>query len=109
MRSTRPSRRACRITSPAACRCAISLSVLHRIRWPIVGADMVEYNPHRDINGMTAVVAAKLVKELAALTAKGRQKHERFETRTLIGGAVAAAAAAALPFGSGPAPPIMRA
>ena len=43
------------------------LSVLHRIRDPIVGADVVEYNPRRDINGMTAMVAAKLVKELAAL------------------------------------------
>lgn len=43
------------------------LSVLHRVEVPIVGADVVEYNPTRDINGMTAVVAAKLVKELAAL------------------------------------------
>jgi agmatinase len=44
------------------------LSVLHRVPGPIVGADVVEYNPDRDINGMTATVAAKLVKELAALT-----------------------------------------
>lgn len=43
------------------------LSVLHRIRTPIIGADIVEYNPTRDINGMTAVVAAKFVKELAGL------------------------------------------
>jgi len=49
------------------------LSVLHRIDAPIVGADVVEYNPTRDINGMTAVVAAKLVKEFAALAAKGDQ------------------------------------
>jgi agmatinase len=48
------------------------LSVLHRIRTPIVGADIVEYNPARDINGMTAVVAAKLVKEIAAVAAGGR-------------------------------------
>ena len=47
------------------------ISVLHRIDVPLVGADVVEYNPTRDINGMTAVVAAKLVKELAALAAKG--------------------------------------
>jgi len=47
------------------------LSVLHRIDRPIVGADVVEYNPTRDINGMTAVVAAKFVKELAALAARG--------------------------------------
>jgi agmatinase len=34
---------------------------------PLLGADVVEYNPDRDINGVTAVLAAKLVKELAAL------------------------------------------
>ena len=45
------------------------LSVLHRVEGPIVGADIVEYNPSRDINGMTAVVAAKFVKELAAVAA----------------------------------------
>jgi agmatinase len=45
------------------------VSVLHRIQGPIIGADVVEYNPTRDINGMTAVVAAKFVKELAALAA----------------------------------------
>lgn len=43
------------------------LDVLSRIDVPIVGADIVELNPDRDINGMTATVAAKLVKELAAL------------------------------------------
>ena len=41
------------------------LSVLHRIDAAESSArDMVEYNPSRDINGMTATVAAKLVKEL---------------------------------------------
>lgn len=47
------------------------LDVLHRIETPIVGADIVEYNPTRDVNGVTAVVAAKLLKELAALTNRG--------------------------------------
>ena len=47
------------------------VSVLHRVPGPIIGADIVEYNPTRDINGMTAVVAAKLVKELASLTGRG--------------------------------------
>ena len=46
------------------------LNVLHRIEAPIVGADVVEYNPTRDINGMTAVVAAKFVKELAGLAVR---------------------------------------
>jgi agmatinase len=46
------------------------LDVLARVDAPVVGADIVEYNPSRDINDMTAVVAAKLVKELAALLAR---------------------------------------
>jgi arginase family enzyme len=52
------------------------LSVLHRIEGPIVGADIVELNPSRDINGVTATLAAKLVKELAALAghASGRRQ-----------------------------------
>ena len=49
------------------------LSVLRRIRSPIIGADVVEYNPSRDINGVTAVVAAKLVKEIAAIAAGGTE------------------------------------
>lgn len=36
----------------------------------IIGADLVEYNPTRDINGATAMVAAKLLKELATLILK---------------------------------------
>ena len=44
------------------------LSVLQRVQGPIVGADIVELNPTRDINGITATLAAKLVKELAALS-----------------------------------------
>jgi len=49
------------------------LAVLQRVRSPIVGADVVEYNPARDVNGVTAVVAAKLVKEIAAIAAGGAQ------------------------------------
>ena len=48
------------------------LSVLHRIERPIAGGDVVELNPSRDVNGVTATLAAKLVKELAALTRSGR-------------------------------------
>ncbi len=40
------------------------LDVIHSIDVPIIGADIVEYNPRRDINSMTAMVAAKLYKEL---------------------------------------------
>jgi agmatinase len=42
------------------------LDVLARVAGPVIGADVVEYNPDRDINGLSAVVAAKFVKELAA-------------------------------------------
>ena len=42
------------------------ISVLHQLKVPVVGADIVEYNPKRDINNMTAMVAYKLYKELAA-------------------------------------------
>jgi arginase len=43
------------------------LAVLNRQTAPLAGADIVELNPLRDINGMTAVLAAKLVREIAAL------------------------------------------
>jgi agmatinase len=42
------------------------LAVLDGQRAPLAGADVVELNPDRDIHGMTAMVAAKLVKELCA-------------------------------------------
>jgi arginase len=47
------------------------ISLLHRIDAPIVGADIVELNPNRDVNGMTATVAAKLLKELLGIIARG--------------------------------------
>jgi agmatinase len=43
------------------------LDVLRRVRGPVVGADVVELNPARDPLGLTAAVAAKLVRELGAL------------------------------------------
>lgn len=46
------------------------LGILQSIDVPIVGADIVEYNPKRDINGMTAMVCAKFYKELAGLMLK---------------------------------------
>lgn len=42
-----------------------ALDVIGRIRAPIVGADVVEFNPRMDVGGVTATVCAKLVKELA--------------------------------------------
>ena len=43
------------------------LRLIQSIQCPIVGADIVEVNPDRDINGMTAAVAAKFVKEIAGM------------------------------------------
>ncbi|MGH8176145.1 MAG: agmatinase [Steroidobacter sp.] len=41
------------------------LTLIQNLRGPLVGADVVEYNPRQDAAGVTADVAAKLVKELA--------------------------------------------
>lgn len=43
-----------------------AIQLIHSVRAPIVGADIVELNPHRDPLGATAMVAAKLLKEIAA-------------------------------------------
>ena len=43
-----------------------ALDVMQAIRAPIVGADIVEFNPRMDIQNLTATVCAKLVKEIAA-------------------------------------------
>lgn len=40
------------------------LSLIQRLPGPIIGADIVELNPRRDVNDMTAMVAAKLLKEI---------------------------------------------
>jgi agmatinase len=42
------------------------ISIIQNIEAPIVGADIVELNPNRDVNNMTAMVAYKLFKELAS-------------------------------------------
>jgi len=42
------------------------IQLIQNIQAPIVGADIVEYNPSRDINGVTSMVCAKLLKEIAA-------------------------------------------
>lgn len=43
------------------------LRLLQELRVPVVGADIVELNPHRDLVGCTAMVAAKLLKEMASV------------------------------------------
>ena len=41
-----------------------ALRYIHALPGPIVGADLVEFNPMRDSSGLTATVAAKILKEL---------------------------------------------
>ncbi len=43
------------------------VELLHRIRAPIAGVDLVEFNPRLDVRDLTARVAAKLLKELVAV------------------------------------------
>lgn len=43
------------------------LDLLARLPGPVIGADVVEYLPQRDVGDITAVVAAKLARELAAM------------------------------------------
>jgi agmatinase len=43
------------------------IRIIQAIRRPIVAADIVEYNPRRDIADMTASVASKLLKEIAGM------------------------------------------
>ncbi|KAJ0113300.1 hypothetical protein Patl1_00245 [Pistacia atlantica] len=47
------------------------LNILHNLQADVVAADVVEFNPQRDtVDGMTAMVAAKLVRELTAKISK---------------------------------------
>lgn len=40
------------------------IDIIHRIDQRIIGADIVEYNPDRDVQNITGALAAKLLKEL---------------------------------------------
>jgi agmatinase len=43
------------------------LDIIHSIDAPIIGADIVEVNPGRDLNGVTAMTAAKILREIAGM------------------------------------------
>jgi arginase len=47
---------------------------LHTIDQPIVGGDVVEYNPRRDFSNVTATLAAKLIKEMAGMMVKTNRR-----------------------------------
>jgi agmatinase len=42
------------------------LTIIQDLPYPLVGADLVELNPRRDINDLTAIAAAKILKEILA-------------------------------------------
>ena len=42
------------------------IDLIHRLKTPVVGADIVEFNPQMDSHGVTAIVCAKILKELSA-------------------------------------------
>jgi agmatinase len=42
------------------------IDLIQQLQAPLVGADIVEYNPKRDFSDMTAMVAVKILKEVAA-------------------------------------------
>jgi agmatinase len=42
------------------------IELIQQLQVPIVGADIVEFNPRRDFSDMTAMVAVKILKEVAA-------------------------------------------
>jgi arginase len=51
---------------PGGLRLREVLAAIHKQTAPIVGADIVELNPNRDMGGVTAIVAAKLAREISA-------------------------------------------
>ncbi len=42
------------------------IDIIQNLKGKIIGADIVEYNPERDLGSMTSMVAAKLLKEIIA-------------------------------------------
>ena len=42
------------------------IDLIQKINAPVIGADIVEYNPNRDHQQMTAFLAAKMMKEILA-------------------------------------------
>ncbi len=52
-----------------------ALDIIHHFQGKLIGADVVELNPQRDLLGMTAMVGAKIVKELAGRMLDDRKKR----------------------------------
>ncbi|MFH1572950.1 MAG: agmatinase [Acidobacteriota bacterium] len=59
---------------PGGCSTRQLLEAIQRLAAPVIGVDLVEFNPLRDSQGTTAMVCAKIVKETAsAILRNGRQ------------------------------------
>lgn len=52
-----------------------AIAILHNLRAEIVGLDVVELNPSRDLTGITAAAAVKIIKEVAGLVVKNRNQY----------------------------------
>jgi arginase len=52
------------------------IDLIHSIDQPIVAADIVEFNPRCDISNLTALVAAKLLKEIGGMMVKTSRRVE---------------------------------
>ncbi|CAD6260889.1 unnamed protein product [Miscanthus lutarioriparius] len=61
------------------------LNILQNLQGDVVAADVVEFNRQRDtVDGMTAMVAAKLVRELTAKISKPASRRGRHGRRRLL-------------------------
>ena len=51
---------------PGGCSPRDVINLIQKINCPVIGADIVEHIPQRDLNGMTAMTAAKFLKEIVS-------------------------------------------
>ena len=42
------------------------IDLIHGLKQPVIGADIVEFNPGKDVHNLTAMVCAKLLKEISS-------------------------------------------
>ena len=50
------------------------IDLIHGIGQPLVAADIVEYNPRCDVSSLTAIVAAKLLREVGGVMVRNQVK-----------------------------------
>ena len=48
------------------------INIIQSIKTRIIGADIVEYNPNRDVQGITATLVAKMMKEILSQMVKNK-------------------------------------